>query len=184
MKGNDEITESTTQITVTVLGGLDPKNQTMRLHVSGAPQFTPGDHVLLFLAKHKGVWTIHHFALGAFHQMADEEGTYFAARGIDDRQEGKARNFNLFKEWIGAVLTTKRGETVEANYFAVPSGQMKTTTTRYNLDKYGNFYARWAEFDQGSSVDFQTNGQTNAIANGNYQPIRVANSLRWKRPNR
>jgi hypothetical protein len=134
LKQNEEITAETKKITVTVQGGFDPNNKTMRLHVIGSPQFIPGEQVLLFLVKHKGVYVVHHFALGAFHQVEDTQGTNFATRGIDDRHEGQARHLGLFKEWIRSVLSNySNTEKSRFNGIAISPLQI---ISRYDLDSH------------------------------------------------
>jgi hypothetical protein len=182
IKGNDEVTTETTKVVVTVPGGIDPNNNTIRLFLEGTPQFETGEEVLLFLIKHKGQYQVQHWALGAFHQQTDAEGTPFATRGADEQNQGQRRNLSQFKSWIRTVLSGKRN--VEKNYYALPSGELSSIRSRYNLFKYGNFNPRWFNFDNGGSITWAVNGQQAGLTNGNFILRLFIDFFRWKQRTR
>jgi hypothetical protein len=137
------------------------------LHLHGAPVFAIGEKVLLFLVKHKGLYFVQHFALGAFHEVNGDDTTY-AARAIDDRTEnGMVRNVTLFKEYIRRILGDVTGKLTKS-YFVKPTNQegFRTLKSRYNLFFYGNYSIRWFDFDEGKTVTFATYSEQPGINGG------------------
>jgi hypothetical protein len=160
--------DSQTTVTVTVPGGFDPKNASIQLHIPGAPKFEMGDRVIFFLVKHHGKYQIQNFALGAYYHSGTEENAY-ALRSIDDKTKtGQVRDFKLFKNWIHRVVqSTSRRDIAEKltpkNYYVSPKELSHELNSRYNLFTYEGNNVRWFNFDNGSSVVWQTHGtQTGA----------------------
>lgn len=153
-------------ITITVPGGFDPNNENITLHLYGAPTFYIGEQVLLFLVKHKGLYFVQHFALGAFHQVEDEAGTSFATRAINDRKEdGSARNIAKFKDYIRNEV---KGTRAAFDYYDVPADNngFRSLVDRYNLFYWGGYNVRWFDFDNGNTVNWYTYGQQLGINGG------------------
>ena len=163
LKGNNEITDQTSDILITIPGGQDPKNETMFLYLDGAPQLHSGDKVLFFLVKHNGLYHIQHWAMGAFHEESDSEGTSFATRAMDEEQP-QSRHFGLFKNWLRSVISGKRQ--VPKDYYVTPVGKLSSISTRYTLFTFNSMNLRWPNFDSGSTIYFSVNGAQSGISNG------------------
>ncbi|TJY58994.1 hypothetical protein E4T66_15515 [Sinimarinibacterium sp. CAU 1509] len=124
--------------------------------VSGAPQFTAGERVLLFLHDQGGRFVVQDLALGAFHQRVDATGQDLLARdlngaqrlavGVDPEGEGWVRDAQGFRAWL---RDRAQGIDTVAAYWRRANTAL-TVTPKYTLE--GSPPVRWFDFDSGRSV--------------------------------
>jgi hypothetical protein len=96
------------------------------LYVAGAPSFSNGQKVLLFLTHHKDHWEATDLMLGEFSFMTSPAGARVLVRGddtVDNHGTGrvhavdKIRSEDEFLDYIGKVLA---GHPAAANYYPEP----------------------------------------------------------------
>jgi hypothetical protein len=150
-------------LVVRVPGGID-RSRGRGMHVFGAPEFSDGEEVLLFLtARRDGTWAPLHLMLGAFHEVR-ANGRTLALRNLSEARavtpDGQApapeavRDAARFAEWITRRAAGRPGP---ANYMvsAIGSeGALQSVVAEFTLLLYRGTPTRFFEFDTGGSVPF------------------------------
>ena len=143
------------------------------LIVPGAPRFSLGESVLLFVSPAAaGSYVPTQLPLGAFHEITRADGSKVVLRDLSGvKQLGTAetpllRDMELFSSWI-----RNRGAGVDsANDYWAPSTANDTATQANftTLQNPGELPSRWFEFDGGNNVSFFANqsGQANLSGGG------------------
>jgi chitodextrinase len=154
-------------IRVRVLGGRAPHGMSLKIY--GAPAFTAGERALLFLDPHgDGTYRLHHFFLGAFHEVV-LGGQTLAVRNLSEVTELKvtaggaaeseaqagelARGFDPFVRWIEK---RSAGIATTPDYLlGLASGAVRDALLKFTF--IGGTPYRWAVFDGGGSATFRSN---------------------------
>jgi hypothetical protein len=163
------------RLTVRVPGGTRANGLSATLW--GAPRFTPGETLLLFLeARPDGSYRVLHLFLGAFHLAATRTamvalrsfagatelrlGTGRAGTAGGGEARGEAGSANLdrprhylrFVAWLAARAA---GTTATADYFvALAAGDLTLLREKFTLFFVSGANERWFEFDSGGTVPF------------------------------
>jgi hypothetical protein len=130
--------------------------------VWGAPEFSLGDRVLLFLVQHPdGAYRPLHLLLGAFHQV-EAAGRARAVRDLTGAEEmrqagqesaepaGQVRDFDGFSRWLADRAA---GLLRTPDYFAaLPASTLRQIQERFT---YLGRKARWFEFDRGTAIGWR-----------------------------
>ncbi|HEX3555423.1 MAG TPA: matrixin family metalloprotease [Thermoanaerobaculia bacterium] len=142
-------------LVVRVPGGVNPEG--LGLKIWGAPQFTPGENALLFVAPAKdGTYHILHLMLGAFHRRTIE-GQTVALRDLSEAheindKEDVVRDFSRFSDWIAdraAGVRHQGGYVLTAKALIDPKFVLMTFNDGNPI--------RWFRFDDGQSVEWKVN---------------------------
>jgi len=147
-------------VAVRVPGGAGPNGVTTK--VWGAPEFSAGDRVLLFLIKSPdGAYRPLHLSLGAFHQV-EAAGRARAIRDLTEAQEvrqagqesadppGQVRDFDGFSRWLADRTA---GLLRMPDYFAaIPAPALRQIQEKFT---FLGRKARWFEFDRGASIGWR-----------------------------
>jgi len=125
----------------------------------GAPEFSIGEHVLLFLTRDRdGSYRSLHLLLGAFHQV-DTAGRARAVRDVSGTQEvlqtgeepsdpaGQIRDFDGFARWLAdrAAGLIRPRDYLEP----LPASSLRQIQEKFT---YLARRARWFEFDRGITI--------------------------------
>lgn len=158
-------------ISVAVPGGQNGDG--IGLTLFGAPVFTAGEEVILFLQpNHQAPYTITQFVLGAFH-IVEVDGRFLAVRDLSQATEfsspgqvaknakvqGHQREAQRFKRWLSEIDNSPDSE---GNYWTpIPPPAIP-------LAKFRHFGVRWQEFDLSRPVYWQANasGQQGVVGGG------------------
>src|SRR4051794_4698722 len=145
-------------LVVRVPGGINPEG--LGLKIWGAPQFTPGENALLFVAPAKdGTYRILHLMLGAFHQRT-VDGQAVALRDLSEAHEianksDVVRDFNRFSDWIADRAAGVRHE---GGYVLSAAKALGVVDPKFVLLTTGDGTPiRWFRFDNGQSVAWKVN---------------------------
>lgn len=151
-------------LVVRVPGGMGVNGYGLKIY--GAPEFRPGDRVLLFLKpSHDGTFHILHLFQGAFHEVT-AGGQLLAVQSPAEvtrvKLPGSAvvptgpRNLERFARWIE---DRGQGNERRADYFVqLPQAEVDSITSRFMLFQGDDGNAlRWFDFDSGKSVTWRTN---------------------------
>ncbi len=145
-------------LVVRVPGGVNPEG--LGLKIWGAPQFTPGENALLFVAPAKdGTYHILHLMLGAFHQRTID-GQTVALRDLSqaheiDNKEDVVRDFSRFSDWIADRAT---GVKHEGGYVLSTAKALGGVDPKFVLMTFNDGNPiRWFRFDNGQSVEWKVN---------------------------
>jgi hypothetical protein len=144
-------------VAVRVPGGEDGDGVVFK--VWGAPEFSRGDRVLLFLVQHPdGAYRPLHLSLGVFHQV-ESAGRARAVRDLTGAEEirqagqepaeppGQVRDFDGFSRWLADRAA---GLLRTPDYFAsTPASALRQIQDKFT---YLTRKARWFEFDRGTSI--------------------------------
>jgi hypothetical protein len=147
-------------VMVRVPGGTGEDGVTFQ--VWGAPEFSTGEPLLLFLLRHRdGSYRPLHLMLGAFHQV-EAAGRMRAVRDLSEAQEirqpgqetgdppGYVRDVDGFSRWLADRAA---GLVRPADYFsALPASTLRQIREKFT---YLSRKARWFEFDRGISVGWR-----------------------------
>ncbi|MDP9122382.1 MAG: hypothetical protein M3O15_13615, partial [Acidobacteriota bacterium] len=150
---------------VVVPGGLAGNGMALRIY--GAPTFAVGERALLFLQPEEtGSFRLHHFLLGAFHEVAALDRR-LALRDLSETDEVRRgpsgittlsspteelRDFAGFARW---VAERAKGAKAAAGYrIADPKGLLRQhiAPATFFADPGDHFELRWFDFDTGGSV--------------------------------
>lgn len=173
----------TDEITVAVPGGEGP--QGIGLHLVGAPDFSIGEQVILFLSpREDGYYSVMHFFLGAFH-IIETRGKALAVRDLScatevfsrkqaaqKRKEGTSyRDAVGFMQWLEEKSLNP---SAKASYWTPKSD----TGILVRTPKFALFGNRWQDFDQSRPVYWHANAQgQSGVAGGGFSEFREALSL-------
>jgi hypothetical protein len=157
---------------VRVPGGLGADGR--RLHIEGAPSFTPGERALLFLRpRPDGTFGVEQLFLGAFHEVAARNGGRLAVRRLAGaRAVGRLapaepfRDFDLFVDWIAARVSGIRGPRLYE--MAAGGSGIEQASDEFAFFQTGGRAFRWFAFDSGTSVAWRANqnGQPGVTGGG------------------
>lgn len=152
---------------VRVPGGTRPDG--MRLHVFGAPQFEPGQEVVLFLGAGKdGSFRILHLMLGAFY-VVDHGGEKVLLRSfaethevslpegaVDDGESVRLRGPRQLEGFAAWVSDRDRGTVREPDYFLEMAPEDHASfQEHFTLFSDRGLNMRWFDFDEGRAVPFR-----------------------------
>lgn len=136
------------------------------LRLDGAPVFSEGEEVVLFLASAAdGSYRIQQFLLGAFH-VRRESGRKLALRelggamaageqGLSPAQDTAVREAEKFSDWIE---DRARGWQRPVDYFAAPAGGgMASVSAPFTHMTYAkdSLPIRWFSFERGQTQDWR-----------------------------
>jgi hypothetical protein len=150
----------------------------MQLKIYGAPRFTEGERVLLFLGRHAdGTYRILHLVLGAFHE-AELAGHVVAYRDLSEvdvlddeetRQEEarSLRDFDLFADWVAD--RARDVLRVPSYYVRIPGNTANSLLPMFTLLENGGRHIRWFQFDTGGAVAWKIDPDPLAGFPGNTQ---------------
>lgn len=159
------------ELIVAVPGGMDRNGNGLKIF--GAPDFSPGEEVLLFLnQRSQSTYRITQFLFGAFH-IVERDGGSFAIRDFSETmvspsppfqndlkqnsQPPGTRDTFLFKQWISARTAGREA----ATSYLVSGGNGGLENDGLTTGKYSLYGARWQEFDTPRTVTWaaHVNGQ-------------------------
>jgi Ig-like domain CHU_C associated/Dual-action HEIGH metallo-peptidase len=145
--------------------------------ILGAPSFTDGERVLLFLYhRADGAFVVNDLQLGAFHFVDGlflRDESELTGWDPDGKvHEERPRSAERFLDYVRGVM---RGETVKDDYFVAPhaaAGSVKLeaayTATSYTLQYNGGVGSRWNVFPGAVNWN-QGNSETGALGSGTPQ---------------
>jgi len=153
-------------LVVRVPGGERPDG--IGLKIWGAPSFTPGERVLLFIAPHQdGTFGVRHLMLGAFHEArlggervlvrnlaeAHEVAMPGEPQGARDHNRGP-RAREAFVDWLA---DRARGIERPRNYAVeAPAGEeLQPISAGFTLFESNGNNLRWFAFDSGQVIRWQ-----------------------------
>jgi hypothetical protein len=154
-----------------------------RLRIWGAPELAAGQSVVLFLGRGAGgAWQPLHLSLGVFHAR-EVDGTAVAVRdagslaeletadGGSDDDAGKARDLELFRDWI---VDRARGMDRPADYL-LSTGDGGPRARPAEFTYLAGDQQRWPEFARGASVDWLAHeGGQQGLASGGFAEFQAA----------
>jgi hypothetical protein len=162
--------------------GMPPGDDGSGFVVSGAPRFTPGESVVLFLRSRAGGFVVQDLAMGAFHERADAGGwiavrDFTGARSLssgtqtspDPESQGWVRDAEAFRAWL---RQRGQGGDAPADYWR-REDEALMITAKYTLE--GPPPIRWFEFDSGGNVVvYADHSGLLGLLGGGYQEIKDA----------
>lgn len=163
---------------VRVPGGTQPDGT--RLHVFGAPEFQPGQEVVLFLVPGSdGAFRVAHLMMGAFHvvdhgtervvlrNFAETREVPHPHAALDDAEADRLRGPRKLEEFAAWVTDRDQGRVREADYFLdVTPEELAFLLDRFTLFTSEGLAMRWFDFDRGQSVVFQLSNRNQAGLDG------------------
>jgi len=168
------------ELTLRVPGGRAGRAS---LKIWGAPRFTPGERVLLFLAADPdGSYHALHLMLGAFHLVTGAKGEV-AVRDLSEAHEVSlpgtpakpgepaARDLERFRSWLA---DRARGLEREPDYVVGGTGR-PGVQQRFTYLANDGTPMRWFEFDGGGSVSWRADsGGQPGVPGGGFEEFQRA----------
>jgi len=155
------------QIVVRVPGGGRPDGT--RSHIFGAPRFSLGEQVLLFLRPGQdGTYRILHFFLGAFH-IVERGGRALAVRDLREaveislgerarhpaRQPEGVRELGRFRAWLATGEEDAEKAPYGDYFVALPREGVTQRADSFTVFSSEGTEMRWPDFDSGGSLTYR-----------------------------
>ncbi len=169
-----------TALTVRVPGGVDPGGRVLRIW--GAPRFTPGERVLLFLApRADGRYDLVHLMLGAFFEVR-AGGRRLALRDLSEARRVELpgrpstaepqRDFAGFADWIARRA---RGREPAGDYLVSAAGGANLRAAAEPYAFLNGQHFRWFEFDASTAVSWRAHEEgQEGVAGGGFTEFQTA----------
>ena len=164
------------ELVVRVPGGRGDDGRT--LVIWGAPRFSAGERVLLFLGRYPdGAFGPLHLALGAFHEVSGTDRT-LAVRDLSEVEDLSSppareptRELERFAGWLADRAAGRR----RAPDYLVEEAGPARLPSHGKFTYLGGFKQRWIEFGQGQSVGWraQKSGQP-GVGGGGFTQFQAA----------